>query len=150
MVDIEIKGLAELIEKMRAYPGRLRQEIEALMPAALTIFWENVPPYPPPPEGSTYRRTGTLGRTLGSGANAQSADIFEIRSLGSTMIEGRFGTRLKYARYVIGDRDTEQAGHMRHWWTLPQTVVERSTGKITRLFVNMVEDINAWLTRQSK
>jgi hypothetical protein len=148
---IVVEGLDPLIERFKEHPRKLYGEIRTTMNAALLVLWESVPGYPPPPEGSDYRRTGTLGRTLGSGEAGGNLggtpDIYELKNSG-VLFEGSFGTRLKYAPYVIGDRNDEQAGHMRHWWTIPQTVVEKAAPKIERLFVVMNEALAKWLVRK--
>src|SRR5689334_23309717 len=102
---IEVRGLDELIKRMKAYPDQLTKSVRVTMQAVLLAVWEAVPPYPPPPEGSTYDRTGTLGRTLGSGfegGQSGQPDVFTIKELGSAW-EAHFGTNLDYAPYVIGD-----------------------------------------------
>src|SRR3990167_2236690 len=100
---IEVKGLNELIGQMDKYPQELRAVMYVGVEASLLVLNESVPPYPD--RESDYDRTGTLGRTLGSsegGGTAGQASIHEIRPLGSGF-EGRFGTNLGYAPYVIGD-----------------------------------------------
>ena len=142
---IEIKGLDELIRRMKAYPGKLRDLTEEHMRAAMTTLWENVPPYPPPPDGSTYTRQGTLGRTLGSseagGKGGGQPSIYEVRPLGGGY-EGRFGTNLSYAPYVIGDES--QARHMSHWWTM-KNIAAKSAEKIQGQFRQLADKLAAFL-----
>jgi hypothetical protein len=141
---IEIRGLEEVIKKLDAYPQELNAAMQATTEAALLTLQENVPPYPAPPENSSYRRTGTLGRTLGSGVSGGATgkpEIFEVRKLGSGW-EGTFGTRLEYAPYVIGD-DT-QAQHMGHWWTISK-VAEKAKDKIERMFQTMADKLKEFL-----
>ena len=142
---IEIRGLDELIKRMRAYPAELKKGMEITMEAAMLTLWENVPPYPSPPENSTYVRTGTLGRTLGGGMEGGKGggepDIYVVREFGAGY-EGRFGTNLEYAPYVIGD-DT-QAAHMGHWWKIG-VIAGKSADKINRMFANLGEKMAAFL-----
>src|SRR3972149_3265026 len=105
---IEVRGLKELIARMKAYPQKLNAALGITMDAAMLTLWENVPPYPPEPEASTYDRTGTLGRGEAGGKSGGQPDIYEVREMGGGF-EGHFGTNLEYAPYVIGD-DT-QAKH---------------------------------------
>lgn len=142
---IEIRGLEEITRRMRDYPQKLSAAIKTTLGAALLALWENVPPYPPPPENSTYVRTGTLGRTLGSsegGGKSGQPDIYEVKPLGGGEWEAHFGTNLEYAPYVIGD-DT-QARHMQHWWKI-SVIKERAAEKINRLFGVMADKLAAWL-----
>jgi hypothetical protein len=143
--SIEVRGLNELIDKMKAYPAELKKTLAITVTTALTVLWENVPPYPPPHEGSTYERTGTLGRSLGSsaggGASGGEPDVFKVKALGSGF-EGRFGSNVDYAPYVIGDGT--QNRYLYQWWTL-KTIAEKSKGKIDRLFVTLGEKMAAFL-----
>jgi len=139
---IEVLGLEEVIEKLDNYPKMLNEMISETTEASLLTLWENVPPYPPEPENSTYRRMGTLGRSLGSGAQGGKdgqPDIMEVRPLGSGVgYEGQFGSRLDYAPLVIGD--DLQAGHMGHWWKISK-VAELAADKINRLYQTMVDKL---------
>ena len=141
---IEIRGLKELIQRMQAYPRQLQESVGVTMDAAMLALHENVPPYPPPPETSTYDRTGTLGRSLGSdvgGGRSGTPDIYEVREMGSSW-EGHFGTNLDYAPYVIGEES--QSRHMQHWWTL-KTVADKATDKINRMFGTLAEKLAKFL-----
>lgn len=143
---IEVRGLDEIIQRMEKYPAELHAGMETTMEASLLVLHENVPPYPQRPQESSYRRTGTLGRTLGSsmsGGKLDQPDIFEVFALG-TSVEGRFGTALEYAPYVIGDGT--QAEHMGHWWTI-SAIAQRATAKITRLWQLLGEKMAAFLER---
>lgn len=142
---IEVRGLKELQERMKRYPEKLKAAMEATTEAALYVLWEKVPSYPPPPETSTYVRTGTLGRTLGSdaggGKTSGEPDVFEVRDMSGT-VEGHFGTNLEYAPYVIGDET--QAGQNAHWWTMNK-VAEAAAEKIKSLFATLAEKLAAFL-----
>jgi hypothetical protein len=138
MASIVERGLSDLIERMKYYNDKRIAAVNLVMQAALLTLWESVPPYPAPPEGSTYERTGMLGKSLGSGEGGgkvgSSPDIFEVTAGAGGMFEGHFGTNIEYAEYVIGD-DT-QAAHMGYWWQM-KDVADRATDKIHRLFQDL-------------
>lgn len=143
--SIEIRGLNELLARMSAYPQELIKTVAVGMSASLNILWENVPPYPSPPQDSRYRRTGTLGRSLGSdqsGGAAGSPSVYSIRQLGQGNFEGTFGTNLEYAPYVIGD--TMQAAQNSHWWRM-RNIAEKAAGKINALWDSVAEKLAAFL-----
>lgn len=147
---IEVRGLRELIKRMQAFPQQMEAAAKTTMDAALLTLWENVPEYPDPPQNSTYRRTGTLGRTLGSseaGGKGGKPDVYLTRKLGGGNIEGRFGTKLEYAPYVIGD-DTQADVHKGRWWTM-KTIAENASEKIERLFNTLADKLAAFLERQN-
>jgi hypothetical protein len=139
-VEITVKGLAELKAKFAKAPKVYDAAEELTMRTSLLVLQESVPKYPPPPEGSSYRRTLTLGRSLGIGGEA---NIATVKKMGSGMREGRFGTRVKYAQFVIGEK-TQAWMHQGRWWTMA-TVAGRAEAKILRLFKAMAEKLAAWL-----
>jgi hypothetical protein len=141
----EIEGLKELVERMTEYPTELIKTMAVGMSASLNIFWENVPPYPSRPE-SSYRRTGTLGRSLGSdqsGGATSEPSVYRIRQLGGGNFEGTFGTNLDYAPYVIGDTTQAQV-HSGVWWQMAD-VATKATPKITELWNNVAEKLARFL-----
>jgi hypothetical protein len=141
---VEVRGLEELLTRMKRYPLEMHKALATTMSAALIAVWEAVPPYPPPPADSTYVRTGTLGKSLGSGLSGGSAgepDIFTVRPVGSMDYEGKFGTRLEYAEFVIGEN---QAASNSHWWNI-RTVAGRAAEKIGKLFNTLGEKLAAFL-----
>lgn len=157
---IEYRGLDELLTLMRAFPQKLKQIGKIGMEASLNALWENVPAYPQASEDSSYRRTGTLGRTLGSSPSGGQAggkpDIFEVKQQGmSGFVEGRFGTNLDYAPYVIGPTETEgekgerQAWmHKGKWWQL-EDVVPKSKDKINEIWNGIAQKMADFLNSKS-
>jgi len=125
---------------------------------SLNAVWEKVLPYPPRPESSTYIRTGTLGRSLGSsesgGQSGGRPGIYQVKSQGTKAMFGEFGTNLEYAPYVIGDRETVEGEkgqtktHRKNgWWTLTE-IGERAVPKIQQLFEGMARQLAQWLDGQ--
>lgn len=146
-VRIEIIGLKEIRARFAQVPEKFNEAVLKTLETVLFILSESVPPYPDEPEGSTYDRTGTLGRRLGSSetgsATGMGASISEARPLGSSAgWQADWGTSLSYAPYVIGT--WQQAGHMRHWWTIAD-VARRASPKIAAAFDNMAEVLARWL-----
>lgn len=143
---VETKGLEELIKRMSAYPNELVKTLAVGVSASLNIFWEKVPPYPKQKQGSTYRRTGTLGRSLGSdesgGATSGQPSIYKISKLGGGNMKGVFGTSLDYAPYVIGD--TTQAQQNLHWWQMLDIGL-KSTAKIKELWNGIADQLVKFL-----
>ena len=141
----EVHGLNELIARFRSFPQKLKQ-LEGLgMRASLHVLWENVPSYPAKPDTSDYRRTGTLGRSLGSsqsgGISGGQPNIYEVNGLGSSTVEGRFGTNVVYAEYVIGEN---QARHMTHWWKL-SSILGKSREKLLKVWNNIASQMARFL-----
>jgi len=145
-IKMQVTGLDELQARFSKFPQAYNRNVKLTLRAALLTLWENVPSYPSPPPGSTYERTGTLGRSLGGGEQGGKGfgepDIYEIAKQGERFMHGDFGTRLKYAPFVIGDY--EQAERMSYWWTIKDIAID-SKDKIVRLFQQMVRDLARFL-----
>jgi hypothetical protein len=146
MTNIEVRGLDEIMQRMRAFPRKLESAVRTTMDAALLTLWEKVPPYPDKPSPDSYDRTGTLGRTLGSGMSGgimgSKPDIYDVKKLGQSF-EARFGTTKDYAPYVIGD-DDQAWMHRGRWWTM-KVIADRARDKVLRLFDLMGEKLAAFL-----
>ena len=143
-VRMEVTGLEELRMRMRQFPQKYSAAVRVTLRASLLKLHENVEPYPAPPPESTYERTGTLGRTLGSGmsgGNFGQPDIFDVFEQGGNMDRAEFGTRLGYAPFVIGEK---QAENLSHWWTM-EGLAEKSKPAIIRLFQLMAKKLARFL-----
>lgn len=105
-------------------PTELRTVLYYGLQRGMYIIHQNLPPYPPAPERSTYRRTGLLGRSI----------TVETRATPEGA-ESEIGTNVPYGPYVIGD-DTMQAWmHKGRWWQLPDQVfknIESVTEEISQ------------------
>jgi hypothetical protein len=88
-----------------------------------------------------------LGRTLGSseagGASGGQPEIFTVRKLGGGNMEGRFGTHLSYAQYVIGE-GTQARVHRGRWYTM-KTIAQKSAEKINRIWQKVGDQLAAFL-----
>ena len=146
MPTIKVEGLDEIRARFRQFPQVFRSKLEVTLKAALDVIWESVPPYPEPPPESTYRRTGTLGRSLGSnfsgGKGEGQPDIYEV-NMGPQMSSASFGTRLGYATHVIGE-GTQAPIHAGRWWTM-LTIAKRALPKLQKLFERMAQTMAKWL-----
>lgn len=144
-ITIEVIGLKALRRRMRQFPDKYNQAVKKTLNWSLHKLWSNVPPYPPKPTGSTYDRTGTLGRTLGSGESGGKAqgepDIFTVFEHGGNVDGAEFGTRLEYAPFVLGER---QAGHMGHWWTMKK-LARKTKPDIIKAFKKMAKTLARFL-----
>ena len=87
--------------------------------------------YPPPPPNSTYRRTGTLGKSWAKNVHRSSDGWLSI-----------IGTRLKYAPYV--QDETRQAEiHQGRWQTI-QSVAKDKRDEVVKFCVRA---IRGWLAK---
>ena len=145
-VDAKVEGLDELRAKMEAFPGVFARGLLTTMQAVLYKVWELIPGYPKPPPNSTYKRTGTLGRTLGvseGGHKLGKPAIFEVRQRGSQMTSGHIGTNLEYAPQVIGDH--QDPVHTGRWYTLKGVAVSAEKA-VVQLFEAFAAKCAAWLS----
>ncbi len=85
--------------------------------------WQDLPPYPSPPTGSTYRRTGELGRRFTVGEVQVSANSVTVA----------IGNNTRYAGFVVGPDmgNPHQAWmHKGRWWQLDKEM-EKDVRKVT-------------------
>ena len=134
---LRVKGLDKVQRKFKRFPEDFEKGLRTATMDAVLHVQETLPKYPPKPATSTYRRTGTLGRTITSLVGRHPDALSRVKALGSAVV-GLVGTKLKYARFVI-DAD-QQAGHMRHWWTL-QGSFEGARREIVKIYERMIRDI---------
>lgn len=135
----------DLMQRMARYPKKLDAVLKETNKASLLTLWEKVLPYPRRPN-SSYRRTGTLGRSLGvsmSGGQLGQPDILKQKKLGTTGYEGAFGSNLSYAGDVIGTQ-TQKPIHQGIWWTI-SSVLKRAQAKIVSLHNIAAEEMAAFL-----
>lgn len=87
------------------------------MQRGVNRIWERIPNYPDPPAGSTYKRTGNLGRAMYARARIEGDEVI-----------GRVGNKMGYAPYVIGGDDTQSRTHQGRWYQLPEVVKDNLDG----------------------
>jgi hypothetical protein len=104
--SINIPELPTLLAALAAYPEIAQPILEDASNAALLSLIPYLASYPPKPAQSTYRRSGTLGRTWASARPA-----FTPISSG---FEGSVGNPTPYAIYAQGEF---QPPWMEHWQT---------------------------------
>jgi len=63
-IRIEIRGLKEYDGKLQRIESQMPENLKKLMTKAVIYAQGQIPSYPAPPAGSSYRRTGTLGRVV--------------------------------------------------------------------------------------
>jgi hypothetical protein len=145
-VQMSVTGLKELIGRLHGAWSWAHNLFADAMGRSLDSLQENVPPYAPERAGQTYQRTERLGRSLGSGfgggASSGKPDIFEV-SISGNAVEGRFGTRVGYAEYVIGE-GTQAWMHAGRWWTVKK-IVNSAMKTISGIWSAVGERIGAYI-----
>ena len=147
-VKVEVHGLDELRRKFEKFPHVFAAAMKTTLTAVLLKLWDSVPSYPKPPPNSTYKRTGTLGRSLGvgwsgGGHKMGQPGIMRIKRGARNVHSASFGTNLEYAPDVIGDRQT--APFQGRWWTLRGVAVSAEKA-IVGLFETMAAALARWLS----
>ncbi len=135
----------DLMQRFSRYPNEFSRVMEKTMQASLLHVQSSVPSYPKPRPNQSYRRTGTLGRSLGvtqSGGPIGRATIQTTRKVGAAY-QGEFGSSLSYAPDVIGE-GTQKEMFVGRWWTL-KTVAKRAMAGIIRLHDTAVDELARWL-----
>lgn len=127
-MEVEIRGLEELQRKARRMGTDMGPTMSRTMDRAVKYVHSTVPPYPPAPPDSRYRRTGLLGRSITT----------EVRALGGATV-GVIGTNVAYAPDVISSEPANGAGpqawyHKRTGWYTLQDVVAKAERQIIAIF----------------
>ena len=133
-VTITIRGLEELLRKIKRMDGDVKPMLIRATEKAVKYVHGTVPEYPAPRPGQRYVRTGTLGRSITT----------EVKPLGSEIV-GKIGTNTVYAPWVISEESAGGRGpqawmHKDRWWTL-QGVVRKARGAVVRIFQ---KEIRGW------
>lgn len=146
MIKMEVIGLKELQERFHEASDKFQKAAKVTMQASLDVLTESVPPYPTRYYSTGYKRTGTLGKTLGSsrlGGAKGKPEVYKVKEELSGFVSGEWGTNLDYAPFVIGEK--EQAWmHRGVWWTV-KTVARIAESKIRRLWEIFAEEIAEYL-----
>lgn len=134
-MQLIIRGLEETERTVARLQTQLGPELERATLKAVTYVQGEVPDYPPPPPGSTYVRTGTLGRSVTSLAGRAPGALSRVEATGGRAV-GIIGTNIRYAQYVI-DEERQAWMHEGRWWTL-QDVVRGARAGIVSIYQGMV------------
>jgi len=132
---IEVIGLTELRDKCARIARDTRPALEKATEKAIEYVHSQVPDYPPPPESSTYRRTGTLGRGITT----------EVRSVGNAIV-GVIGNNVIYAPDVIsleavGGRGPQTRRHKQTGWYTLQEVVRKAHDVVVNIYREAVQGL---------
>lgn len=123
---VELKGLDDVIKRLDS--KAIMDAAEAGMARGVLYVHSTVPPYPPPPPNSTYRRTGTLGREITTKTE---------RSAGNIM--GFIASATQYAPFVISE-DTQAWMHQGRWWTL-HDVLRKAADRVSDFIREEVQKV---------
>lgn len=134
-ISVKLQGDKELIAKLHKVMKETPKHSEEAMLQSLLYLQSQTPPYPPQRPGNTYRRTGTLGRSVTSLAANNPNALTKVKTF-TGGVEGLWGTRVKYAPEVIG-RDTQRENTRGYWWTL-EGVAEKAIGGVSLIWEKML------------
>lgn len=119
-----VLNLPQVAGALESYPQIARPEYQAATEASLLLNIPELARYPSPPEGSSYRRGGTLGREWTTASPEWQAS--------SSGFEGTLGNNAPYAIFVEGPPDQRpgQARVHKGRWPTVKRVVEGNRGRI--------------------
>lgn len=132
---IEMIGLSALIQEFGGFTPALTRELRRAQLAARRLIITDLRTYPPPPPGSTYQRTGALGRGWAA------ADAVPITNDTQLVMENA----VPYAGDVQGE--TQAAMHRGRWETVDE-VQQRRTADVQRLYAEAALRVVETIARQ--
>lgn len=140
-ITFDVRGLVETEGRLAGVEAKLPPTLKKLMTKSVLYVQGQIPSYPPASPGSSYRRTGSLGRVVtafpgvsggrnlggGEGGGEQGTPLSRVETLGGG-VRGVIGGRLSYLPDVVGD---EQAPPFRgRWWQLRKVVAGARDGVV--------------------
>jgi len=126
-VKVVIHGLERVKGKFGALKNKFPEFLNESTLNAVLYVHSKMPKYPPAPASSTYRRTGTLGRTITAMKGNEPEALSRVESAFGN-VKGIVGTKLSYAPWVI-DKERQTKGHKANgWWNLQDVVYSLRSG----------------------
>ena len=119
MASIEIRGIEKLKRKFSSM--QINDILRPPMQRSVMILQAALAKYPTQRPGSTYRRTGTLGRAWTTSVNNQSGKLV-----------GRVGNNVVYVPFVQSSKF--QRPYNRRRWQTDEQVVEQNRSRIIKQF----------------
>ena len=117
-LEIDVRGLDRLVRAVGSL--RVLEILRAPMIGAMARVVDRMADYPPPPSGSGYRRTGTLGRRWTQTQPSVTATATELVV--------KVGNNTKYGPWVQNEQF--QAGMHRGRWQTDVRVLSDLSGQI--------------------
>lgn len=143
---IRVYGLKELQRQFRRFPQEYKREVKRTLKAGLLVLQEKVPAYPAQPLGSTYERTGQLGRSLGNSESGSRVGSADVQRIDGVSLEATFGSNTVYAEDVIGEGTQKPIFRRIGWWTV-RDIAKNAERKLVQLFNDLADDLAAFLDR---
>lgn len=122
MLDIRVTGIEPIQRNLSNVGTNFDNILRPPMVRSLARLQAAIAKYPPPPAGSTYRRTGQLGRSWTNRISAQG-----------NKLTGELGNNTRYARWVQGHGFQNRKVHAGRWDT-DEMVARANEGDIVRDF----------------
>ena len=126
-ITVEIDAAAA-IDMLRTMPDRIDRAMRGAMTDSTVLLLREMKQYPAPPDGSTYTRTGTLGKSWSKRIEGRGMEI--------TGIVGSNGSIAPYNRYVQ-DAEYQARIHQGRWTTI-QEAAERNRDTIEGFFESRI------------
>lgn len=126
-ITVEIDATAAL-EMLRTMPDRIDRAMRGAMTDSTILLMREMKAYPPPPPNSSYKRTGTLGRSWSRRVEGRGMEV--------TGTVGSNGNMAPYNRYVQ-DGEYQAQMHQGRWTTI-QDAAERNQDAIQGFFESRI------------
>ena len=101
--------------------------LRAPMISSLALLHSQLATYPAPPSGSSYRRTGTLGRSWVTPPPTETPDG----------LQGEIGNNVTYAPYVQSQE--RQARVHQGRWPTDEQVIAQNEARIREIFADAIQ-----------
>ena len=139
--EMDTSGLDRVIRRLERMDSRATRAAHNAAETGLIYLQSRVPTYSSIPRraGQTYRRTGLLGRSITSMAGGGPQALSRVRSLGGRVV-GIWGSAVRYAKYVIGEKDQAWM-HLGRWYTLQGLIRKNRSELVRHMAKRLFEDL---------
>jgi hypothetical protein len=128
-IEVEVKGLSEIIKALEGGAEGIRKAAQRGMAKSVAFGQAFLAEYPPAPPGSSYRRTGTLGRSWTTRVLDRGSEV-----------HGLIGNNVPYS-FEVQDADRQAPVHRGRWQTVQDLTREPQAGTIQRMIQAEIESI---------
>src|SRR6266851_7782383 len=126
MPDIDVRVQVDGVDNLMRGFQRVWTNLGPMMAELAERVEQRIKTYPPPPPGSTYQRTGDLGRAWAIGVDARGTNLYQDRASVemTNTVTGPDGQH--YAGWVQGP-GTQTRQHQQTGWETTQQVLDAET-----------------------
>lgn len=143
LIKLRILNGTAVAEKLSKLGSRIVPNVQKSTKEAVLYVHQEMPSYPPQPAGSSYRRTGTAGRSITTYGVMPIAGGAQSLSEAKPLADGAIGTvggAIDYLPYLI-DEEKQTQVHKQNGWFVLQKVVRDLKDGIKNIYKKNIKEL---------